>query len=85
MQEEWWKKLSSESVKDRLPVVWMMAKVGLVLYLVILTMLLVLLPWKKETKPVSSFRQSSRSVIRELANKLDQTYSDSLSTGQRSL
>ncbi len=26
MQKEWWKKLSSESAKDRLPVVWLMAK-----------------------------------------------------------
>ncbi len=49
MQEEWWKKLSSESLTDRLPVVFMMVKIGFITYLVILAALLVFLPWRKET------------------------------------
>lgn len=55
MQEEWWKKLSSESMEERLPVVFKMVKIGFITYLVILAMLLLFLPWKKETTtPIQS-------------------------------
>lgn len=65
MDEDWWKKLKSETIKDRLPGVFIIGATGLISYVLLVVLLLICRPWLN--KPKANFHEKySRFQVAEV-------------------
>ncbi|MEH2235552.1 hypothetical protein [Nostoc sp.] len=51
MDEDWWKNLKSETIKDRLPGVFIIGSTGLIFYILLVVLLWICRPWLNKPKP----------------------------------
>ncbi|MHC5822321.1 MAG: hypothetical protein ACYT04_42425 [Nostoc sp.] len=67
MDEDWWKKLKSERIKDRLPGLFIIGTTGLISYFLLVVLLLICRPWINKPK-ANFYEKYSRFQVGELHN-----------------